>query len=55
MIIALLFAIFSIVLNMSVSSMNKIPEKEPDFNINVNPDTEVGQVGLIINKPAPAP
>ena len=54
-VVALLLAVVSIVVSASVSNMSKIPEKEPDYNINVKPDTETGQVGITVNKPAGAP
>ena len=59
-VVALLLAVISIVLNISVSSISnanlkKIPSAEINPTVNVIPDKEIGQVNLVINKPTNAP
>lgn len=54
-IIALLLAVLSIVVSISVSNATQIPGAEQSPNVNIIPDQKTGQVGLIINKPPAAP
>lgn len=54
-IVALLLAVFSMIISMSVSNIKKIPGAELNSNADISPDTDTGQVSIIINKPSHAP
>lgn len=54
-VVALLLLVVSIAVSMSVSNIKKIPGAEQDSNVDTTPDTETGQVSLVINKPSGAP
>ncbi len=54
-VVALLLAVISMVVNVSVSNMKEIPDTGSNSDVNIIPDKETGQVSLIINKPPTTP